>query len=109
VSEIEAKLKEHDDVTILEGEPFDQAEAFAVLVGNLKEKNLHLTLYTGYNIENLREHDEPCISDILSHVDPLIDGALHPRARKKRRRIPRLVQLETHSSRQYFVMLSRHT
>lgn len=74
VSEIEAKRKEHDGVTILGGEPFDQAEALAVLVGDLKEKNLHLTLYTGYNIENLRERDEPCISDILFHIDLLIDG-----------------------------------
>ena len=43
VTEIDKRSGEHDGVTILGGEPFDQIEGLEKLVKKLKEKNYHLT------------------------------------------------------------------
>jgi anaerobic ribonucleoside-triphosphate reductase activating protein len=74
VSEIVAKRKDHDGVTILGGEPFDQPEALANLVVKLKEKDFHLTIYSGYILKNLLERRDSHIDYTLSQADLLIDG-----------------------------------
>ena len=74
VNEIVAKRKDHDGVTILGGEPFDQAEAVANLVAKLKEKDFHLTIYSGYTLENLLERLDSHIDYTLCQADLLIDG-----------------------------------
>lgn len=74
VSEILVKRDSHDGVTILGGEPFDQPEAVAELVFRLKNRGLHITVYSGYAFEKLIESGVPAIQYILSHIDLLIDG-----------------------------------
>lgn len=63
-----------DGVTILGGEPFLQPEGPAALLGALKERGLHVTLYTGYTLEALRARGEMAVEEALSHADILIDG-----------------------------------
>lgn len=75
VGEIDKKSVEHDGVTILGGEPFDQTDALEKLVGKLKEKDYHLTVYSGYTLENLLARNSENVSRILANTDLLIDGS----------------------------------
>jgi len=74
VGEILAHREHHDGVTILGGEPFDQPESVAELVSRLKSHSLHVTVYSGYTIEQLIQRRLPSIGYILTHIDLLIDG-----------------------------------
>lgn len=74
VDEIVMERERHDGVTILGGEPFDQPESVAELVSRLKNHGLHVTVYSGFTIEQLIERRLPSIDYILTHIDLLIDG-----------------------------------
>ena len=74
VAEIEKRSGEHDGVTILGGEPFDQSEGLEILVVRLKSKGFHLTIYTGFTLENLLARNSRSINRILAKTDLLIDG-----------------------------------
>lgn len=75
VAAIGTERERHDGVTVLGGEPFDQAESLETLVEKLKTKNYHVAVYTGYTLENLLARDEECINRILAKIDLLVDGA----------------------------------
>ena len=74
VSEVLDWRRDHDGVTILGGEPFDQPESVAELVSRLKNHGLHITIYSGYTIEHLIQRKQPATEYILTHIDTLIDG-----------------------------------
>ncbi len=74
VKELVANRAGHDGVTILGGEPFDQAGSVAELVSRLKRHGLNLTIYSGYTFETLIGRKDPNIDFILTHIDLLIDG-----------------------------------
>jgi anaerobic ribonucleoside-triphosphate reductase activating protein len=74
VDEIVANRADHDGVTILGGEPFDQPWQVAELVYRLKRFDLHLTIYTGYTLEALIARKDPNVDYILTHTNLLIDG-----------------------------------
>lgn len=74
VSEVLASRDNHDGITILGGEPFDQPESVAELVSRLKHHGLHVTVYSGYTIEQLIQRRLSSIDYILTHIDLLIDG-----------------------------------
>jgi anaerobic ribonucleoside-triphosphate reductase activating protein len=75
VFEIDKRSGEHDGVTILGGEPFDQAESLEKLVARLKAKSYHITVYSGYTLEDLVVRNDLNINSILANTDLLIDGA----------------------------------
>lgn len=75
VEEIDEKSGEHDGVSILGGEPFDQPESLQILVEKLKAKNYHLVIYSGYALEDLLARESENINRILSNTDLLIDGS----------------------------------
>lgn len=74
VNEILDHRTEHDGVTILGGEPFDQPDPIAELVSRLKHRDLHIAMYSGYTIEQLIQRKLSSIDYILTHIDLLIDG-----------------------------------
>lgn len=74
VEDVIAQREGHDGVTILGGEPFDQPEAVAELVSRLKNHGLHITVYSGFTLEQLIDQKLPAIDYILTHIDLLIDG-----------------------------------
>lgn len=74
VAEIEKRSGEHDGVTILGGEPFDQTEGLEILVEELKSKGFHLTIYTGFTVESLLARNFESVNQILKQTDLLIDG-----------------------------------
>jgi anaerobic ribonucleoside-triphosphate reductase activating protein len=63
-----------DGVTVLGGEPFLQPEGLLSLVTALKTHGQHLTLYSGYTLEELLSLTDPAVSQILDLADMLIDG-----------------------------------
>jgi anaerobic ribonucleoside-triphosphate reductase activating protein len=82
ISEIDEQRAAHDGVTILGGEPFDQTISLETLVARLKAKNYHITIYTGYTLENLLAREDENIKRILAKTDLLIDGAFDRRLTK---------------------------
>lgn len=74
VADILREKNNSDGVTILGGEPFDQAEAVGELVASLKIHGINVTVYTGYTIDALIQRNVPSINYILTHIDLLIDG-----------------------------------
>lgn len=75
VNELDKKSGEHDGVTILGGEPFDQPESLQILVEKLKARGYHLVIYSGYRLEDLLALESKCVNRILADVDLLIDGS----------------------------------
>lgn len=75
VAAIDHERERHDGVTVLGGEPFDQAESLAALVERLKAKNYHITIYSGYTLENLLARGQEFINQVLAKIDLLVDGA----------------------------------
>ncbi len=61
-----------DGITILGGEPFLQPTGLLALLQLLKAQ--HITLYTGFTLEELQQWENACIPQILSLTDILIDG-----------------------------------
>lgn len=75
VNEVEKRSGEHDGVTILGGEPFDQPESLKILVEKLKSRNYHLVIYSGYTLESLLVRKSEIINRILAKTDLLVDGS----------------------------------
>jgi len=63
-------------VTFSGGEPFSQPDAFCELATRLKEKNVHILIYSGYTYEELIKLSEKnvAIKNLLGLTDILIDG-----------------------------------
>ncbi|QGG47931.1 anaerobic ribonucleoside-triphosphate reductase activating protein [Heliorestis convoluta] len=65
-----------DGVTFSGGEPFLQAQAFALLGQKIRARGMHLIIYTGYTFEQiiaLAEHERSYL-DLLEQANWLIDG-----------------------------------
>lgn len=75
VEEVDKRSGEHDGVSILGGEPFDQPESLLILVEKLKAKSYHLVIYSGYTLEDLLARGQESVNRILAITDLLIDGS----------------------------------
>jgi len=64
-------------LTFSGGEPMDQAKGLSQLAKLARQKmDLNIICFTGYRYERLvRNPPNPCVTDLLSEVDVLIDGA----------------------------------
>ncbi len=66
-----------DGVTFSGGDPFVQAKQLIPLAREIKERGLHLTIFTGYLYERLLElgkTERPEFLELLSFADLLVDG-----------------------------------
>lgn len=65
-----------DGITFSGGEPFEQAEAFAVLAVKAKQLGLGIMTYTGYTLEQLNENTDKKEewTKLLENTDLLVDG-----------------------------------
>jgi anaerobic ribonucleoside-triphosphate reductase activating protein len=75
IFQIDERSGEHDGVTVLGGEPFDQTDALAKLVERLKVKGYHVAVYSGYRLEELFARKSEGVERALANTDLLIDGA----------------------------------
>jgi len=79
LDEIMARVKANpllDGVTLSGGDPFEQAEALAVLAAQVRALGLTLITYTGYTYEQLvtAGAKRPDWQRLLAHSDYLVDG-----------------------------------
>ena len=79
VKQIKQRIAGRDDVeglTILGGEPSDQAGPLSALLKEIKQENLGVMLYSGHTLTKLKRlaQDHPEIDHLLAQVDLLIDG-----------------------------------
>ncbi len=63
-----------DGVTVTGGEPFLQPVGLLALLRELKRRDLHTVVYTGYTLETLARRPEPEVNQALGHVDLLVEG-----------------------------------
>jgi anaerobic ribonucleoside-triphosphate reductase activating protein len=63
-----------EGVSILGGEPFQQAPAVAELCRVVRASGRSVMVYSGYTLEELREDPSPGVMDLLLEIDVLVDG-----------------------------------
>ncbi|HEY5586908.1 MAG TPA: anaerobic ribonucleoside-triphosphate reductase activating protein [Ruminiclostridium sp.] len=65
-----------DGVTLSGGDPFEQAEKFAVLASEVKKIGMNVITYTGYTYEQLVGYssERKGYKDLLENTDMLVDG-----------------------------------
>jgi len=65
-----------DGVTLSGGDPFEQAEKFAILASEVKKIGMNVITYTGYTYEQLVGYSSvrKGYKDLLKNTDMLVDG-----------------------------------
>ena len=63
-----------EGVTLLGGEPFEQAGPLGELARTARALGLSVIAFTGYTIEELQAREDPSTNELLGHIDLLIDG-----------------------------------
>jgi anaerobic ribonucleoside-triphosphate reductase activating protein len=67
-----------EGVTVLGGEPFEQAEAVAAILTPLREAGLSAMVYSGHVYESLQRNPDPGVAALLVQTDLLVDGPFLP-------------------------------
>jgi anaerobic ribonucleoside-triphosphate reductase activating protein len=66
---------EIEGLTLLGGEPMEQAKALGPLLRGARGLGLSVMLFTGFTLEELRaRRGEPAVAEVLTLVDVLVDG-----------------------------------
>ncbi len=63
-----------EGVTLLGGEPFEQAAALLPFARGVRERGLSVVAFTGHLLADLREGRPPGSAELLAQVDLLVDG-----------------------------------
>lgn len=63
-----------EGVSVLGGEPFEQAEAVADFCARVRAGGLGVMVYSGYTADELRSRSEPGVAALLAATDLLADG-----------------------------------
>ena len=63
-----------EGVTLLGGEPFEQAAALVPFARGVRERGLSVVAFTGHRLDDLRSDFPPGSRDLLDWVDLLVDG-----------------------------------
>ena len=63
-----------EGITLLGGEPFEQAAALVPFVRGARERGSSVVAFSGYRIEELRRDRPPGARELLDAVDLLVDG-----------------------------------
>jgi anaerobic ribonucleoside-triphosphate reductase activating protein len=63
-----------DGITLSGGDPFEQAEVFAVLAESAHERGYDVVTYTGWRYEEIWARAEPGWRRLLEATDVLVDG-----------------------------------
>jgi anaerobic ribonucleoside-triphosphate reductase activating protein len=75
---IRAQRHELEGISVLGGEPSDQAEGVAALFEQMQACGLSTMLYTGYTLEAIRSPRNPMLERMLLFTDILVDGPFLP-------------------------------
>ena len=63
-----------EGVTLLGGEPFEQAAALAPLASGVRALGLSVLTFSGYRLEELRARQDSGVGALLAATDVLVDG-----------------------------------
>ena len=63
-----------EGVTLLGGEPFEQAAALAPLASGVRALGLSVLTFSGYRLEELRARQDSGVDALLAATDVLVDG-----------------------------------
>ncbi len=63
-----------EGVTFLGGEPFAHAHAAGLIARGARSQNLSVMIFSGYRLEELQQHSEADMQELLAHTDLLVDG-----------------------------------
>ena len=63
-----------EGLTLLGGEPFEQAGALAIVAEQARGLGLSVMVFSGYTLAELRARPEPEIARLLAATDLLVDG-----------------------------------
>jgi anaerobic ribonucleoside-triphosphate reductase activating protein len=74
VAEVAAVRDRIEGLTLLGGEPMDQAAALPPLLHGARALGLSVMLFTGFTLEELRARRAAAELDVLALVDVLVDG-----------------------------------
>jgi anaerobic ribonucleoside-triphosphate reductase activating protein len=74
LDEVRAVRDQIEGVTLLGGEPFEQAAALALLASAIRALDLSVLAFSGYRLEELRARRDPRVDALLASVDVLVDG-----------------------------------
>ncbi len=77
VRDIQSREPEIEGITLLGGEPFEQAAPLAILARELKRRGLSVVTFTGYTLEALKSKSSrrlPGAQSLLDETDLLVDG-----------------------------------
>ncbi len=83
VAEVRTRV---EGLTLLGGEPFEQAAPLARLAAGAREMGLSVMAFTGVTLEVLRERPDPGVHALLAQVDVLVDGTFEAARPERRRR-----------------------
>jgi anaerobic ribonucleoside-triphosphate reductase activating protein len=86
LAEVEEARPAIEGLTVLGGEPFDQAAAVARLAAGTRALGLSVMVFTGYTGEELRARDDPAIAALMSAADVVVDGRYEAARPETRRR-----------------------
>jgi anaerobic ribonucleoside-triphosphate reductase activating protein len=86
LAEIAAVGHSVEGVTLLGGEPFEQAPGLVPLLRGVRGFGLSVLVFSGYTIEELRARADPGVHALLAETDVLVDGR-YDRARPETRRL----------------------
>jgi anaerobic ribonucleoside-triphosphate reductase activating protein len=63
-----------EGVTFLGGEPAYQAKGLAEVAAFCQSQRLSVMVFTGFQLEQLRQRNLPGVEQLLNHTDVLVDG-----------------------------------
>ena len=74
VDELAARIDGVEGLTLLGGEPFEQAGAAAALARRVRDRGLSVVVFSGYVREELVARGDPDVDALLAVADVLVDG-----------------------------------
>lgn len=74
LADLDAARDRVEGVTLLGGEPFEQAAPLARFAEGARERGLGVMAFSGYALDELRTRRDPGVDALLSAVDLLVDG-----------------------------------
>ena len=99
IDEIVALANEVEGITVLGGEPSEQAEGVAELLEQFKLQDKNCIVFSGHTLEELMDKGSDAIDDMLKFTDVLIDGGFDEQKKE-------LIRPMVGSSNQRFISLS---
>jgi len=74
LSQIILRMNNIEGITYTGGEPMEQARGLALLSEIIQSHGINVVCFTGYTLDELKHSNNTWISQLLSHIDILIDG-----------------------------------